>query len=74
MLAPLHCGCGRDNDPWRRFCGGCGSALGVPCACGFCNRSDDRFCGGCGTVRRVTKSAAPKVGTIPIDVSQILGE
>jgi hypothetical protein len=74
-MSPLHCGCGRDNDPWRKFCGGCGAALGSPCSCGFANRSDDRFCGGCGTVRRAgAATPASKQGTIPIDLSQIVSD
>jgi hypothetical protein len=45
----IRCRCSRVNDPWRRFCGGCGSALQPGCAsCGFVNNRHDRFCGGCG--------------------------
>jgi hypothetical protein len=46
----LRCRCSRINDPWRRFCGGCGSALAPCCTeCGFVNGRSDRYCGGCGS-------------------------
>jgi hypothetical protein len=42
-------GCGRDNKPNRRYCGGCGYNLEPICKrCSFVNDSGDRFCGGCG--------------------------
>lgn len=46
----MECGaCGNPNDPGRRFCRRCGSALGAFCGrCGFFNATDDDFCGGCG--------------------------
>jgi hypothetical protein len=76
MVTFVHCGCGRDNDPWRRFCGACGAAIALACACGFGNKVDDRFCGGCGTVRRAEgkkpHKGAPKLLTIPIDVGELL--
>ena len=40
--------CRHKCDPWRSFCGECGSALEGACgACGAVNRPGDRFCGGC---------------------------
>jgi hypothetical protein len=45
----IRCACTRINDPWRRFCGGCGTMLAPACnSCGFVNSRHDRFCGGCG--------------------------
>ena len=45
----IRCACTRINDPWRRFCGGCGAMLAPACSsCGFVNSRHDRFCGGCG--------------------------
>lgn len=45
----VRCTCTRINDPWRRFCGGCGATLAPACSsCGFVNSRHDRFCGGCG--------------------------
>lgn len=74
--------CRRENDPWRRHCGGCGSGLPGGCkACGVVNRVDDRFCGGCAKPLRVipslVKPAAerPKFDTTtPIDISDVLSE
>jgi hypothetical protein len=41
--------CGVDNREERRFCGGCGSQLGLVCAkCGTTNESGENFCGECG--------------------------
>jgi hypothetical protein len=45
----VRCSCTRINDPWRRFCGGCGSRLAPACGCGFVNGRHDRYCGGCGS-------------------------
>ena len=70
--------CRRENDPWRKYCGGCGSGLAGGCkSCGSVNRLDDKFCGGCGKAQR----AIPSVGkpqtfdtTTPIDIAQIVSE
>ena len=46
------CGsCGADNLPGFRFCGSCGTALGMPgCpSCGFVNPPGQHFCGQCGS-------------------------
>jgi class 3 adenylate cyclase len=41
--------CGVDNREERRFCGGCGSKLGLICvACGTTNEPGENFCGDCG--------------------------
>jgi hypothetical protein len=62
--------CHRENDPWRRHCGRCGSDLPGSCTgCGFVNRVDDRFCGGCAKVRRIGQTVLP--GTIPIDIADL---
>jgi len=64
----IRCRCTRINDPWRRFCGGCGSAL-EPCCdrCGFVNARTDRFCGGCGAVVAGSELAAGTVrGKLPV--------
>ena len=45
----VRCSCTRINNPWRRFCGGCGSRLAPACGCGFVNSQHDRYCGGCGS-------------------------
>lgn len=55
VTEPIRCSCDRLNDPWRRYCGRCGNALGTSCRCGFPNGEDDRYCGGCG----VTVSPRP---------------
>jgi hypothetical protein len=40
--------CRRSNNPWRKFCGSCGTGFAGTCKCGFVNTGEDRFCGGCG--------------------------
>ena len=46
----MHCpGCGHENPPENRFCGGCGVPLSQVCSsCGHENAPDHRFCGECG--------------------------
>jgi hypothetical protein len=46
--------CRRSNNPWRKFCGGCGTAFAGACKCGCVNAPEDRFCGGCGGAVRST--------------------
>jgi type IV pilus assembly protein PilM len=42
--------CGQNNQPSRRFCGGCGKPLWEKCPqCGTECAADERFCGACGT-------------------------
>jgi hypothetical protein len=59
-VTPIRCtSCRHENDPWRRHCGACGTALPGACAkCGFVNRDSDRFCGGCSAATRVTPEKA----------------
>ncbi|MGE0395215.1 MAG: hypothetical protein AB7T06_00710 [Kofleriaceae bacterium] len=58
--AKLNCTvCRRSNNPWRKFCGGCGTAFPNACKCGFVNTADDHFCGGCGGVVRATYRMTP---------------
>lgn len=75
---PITCQtCRRDNDPWRHYCGGCGSHLPGGCkACGVVNRADDRFCGGCAKPLRATppKQAKKFDSTTPIDITDVLSE
>ena len=67
--------CRRENDPWRRHCGGCGSGLPGGCkACGAVNRPDDKFCGGCGKAMRAIPSVKKFDSTTPIDIRDVLDE
>jgi hypothetical protein len=66
--------CRRENDPWRKFCGGCGGSLPGCCkTCGSVNRQDDRFCGGCGKSVRPLPSIV-KSQTVPIDIADVISE
>lgn len=69
------CACSRINDPWRKFCGGCGRKLEPGCGgCGFVNARSDHFCGGCGDkvlVSRVVR-ATDEPSTIPIDIIEVV--
>jgi class 3 adenylate cyclase/tetratricopeptide (TPR) repeat protein len=56
------CGaCGAENEPGRKFCGECGTALATPCPhCGSPNAPTVKFCGECGTrLDDATPAAAP---------------
>jgi predicted ATPase/class 3 adenylate cyclase len=56
--------CGFENLAEMRFCGNCGTRLGLVCdACGFVNPRHHRFCGYCGT--RLAEAAT--VGAAPAD-------
>jgi hypothetical protein len=58
--------CKRHNDPWRSFCGKCGSSLLGACrACGAVNGHDDKFCGGCAVSLSAAKIQPPKPPKIP---------
>ncbi|MFL5673647.1 MAG: adenylate/guanylate cyclase domain-containing protein [Chloroflexota bacterium] len=47
--------CGTANEPGRKFCGECGTALATVCpSCGASNAPGVKFCGECGTALRVT--------------------
>jgi class 3 adenylate cyclase/tetratricopeptide (TPR) repeat protein len=51
--------CDLENRDGRRFCAGCGAALGWMCAsCGFANAAEERFCGGCGRGMDMAAGAA----------------
>jgi hypothetical protein len=69
----IRCACSRLNDPWRRYCGGCGTALGTGCLCGFPNGDTDRFCGGCGvtTVHGRASSADLRITTMALRAAGI---
>lgn len=56
--------CRRSNNPWRKFCGACGTAFPGACKCGFVNTAEDRFCGGCGGAVRATLRA-------PLDLENV---
>ena len=76
---PINCpSCKRANDPWRHFCGGCGSGLPGGCgSCGAVNAAHDRFCGGCAKALRAIPSVVKKPvvqQTVPIEIGQILDE
>ena len=50
--------CASENEPGRKFCGECGSALALTCAaCGAPNSPGVKFCGECGT--QLGAAAAP---------------
>lgn len=71
MKAELtRCACTRINDPWRRFCGGCGKRLQPSCRCGFVNAPSDMFCGGCGV--RIAPARREEPTTIPLDIVDII--
>jgi predicted ATPase/class 3 adenylate cyclase len=63
-VAGLACGtCGAENEPGRKFCGECGTALATPCPqCGSPNAPTVKFCGECGT--RLDE-AAPAAAAAP---------
>ena len=47
MKCPI---CGFENQSGMKFCGQCGTQLGIAClSCGFVNPLDYRFCGMCGS-------------------------
>jgi hypothetical protein len=85
----IQCGaCRHANDPWRRFCGTCGSGLPGGCpGCGTVNGIEDKFCGGCAHALRFTtapaigssrptrkKAPSTQASTIPIDISELLAD
>jgi hypothetical protein len=77
---PITCSvCRRENDPWRRHCGGCGGCLPGGCkACQFINHPEDKFCGGCAKALRalpsIVKPAKTFDATTPIDIRDVLSE
>ncbi|HEX9124411.1 MAG TPA: adenylate/guanylate cyclase domain-containing protein [Actinomycetota bacterium] len=60
--------CGVENEPGRKFCKGCGTALALLCpACGSANTPDSRFCGECGTAIAPIPSAAGLPSAVPAE-------
>ena len=52
--------CGSANEPGRKFCGECGTALSSACpSCGTPNAPGVKFCGECGTALTASTSPAP---------------
>ena len=52
--------CGTENEPGRKFCGECGSALSLACpTCGGSNTPGVKFCGECGTALTGEPAPAP---------------
>ena len=53
--------CGHDNGAEQKFCGECGTRLGLLCAeCGARNSPSQKFCGECGArLTTTTPSHAP---------------
>ncbi len=67
--------CRRSNNPWRKFCGACGTAFPNACKCGFVNTEDDRFCGGCGGPLRATFRPQPRASeniTMKIAIDELM--
>jgi class 3 adenylate cyclase/predicted ATPase len=61
--------CGFDSPPEMKFCGHCGTRLGLACAgCGFVNPLGYRFCGMCGRgLSDGAAAAAPPQLQLPLD-------
>ena len=56
--------CRRPNDPWRTFCGACGSELVGTCKiCNAVNLASDKFCGGC--ARSLLAAPPPRIRVLP---------
>jgi predicted ATPase/class 3 adenylate cyclase len=52
--------CGTENEPGRKFCGECGTALARACAvCGTANGPAAKFCGECGALLTDASTAEP---------------
>jgi predicted ATPase/class 3 adenylate cyclase len=52
--------CGTENEPGRKFCGECGTALARACAvCGTANGPGAKFCGECGAPLSDAVAAEP---------------
>lgn len=63
-LRPMTCaGCGRENGPDAKFCGGCGAPLGLACpACAHPNPPGGRFCTECGRALAARPAPAASEG------------
>ena len=69
MAAEVFCAsCGTANEPGRKFCGECGSALAHACpTCGTSNPPGVKFCGECGTALTVSSPDIPATPTsVPV--------
>jgi predicted ATPase/class 3 adenylate cyclase len=66
------CGaCGAENEPGRKFCGECGTALATPCPrCGSPNAATVKFCGECGARLEETAPAGSPAPTRYAPVSE----
>src|SRR5262249_59354918 len=77
---PMRCSkCGVENRERRRFCGGCGSKLGLVCAkCGTTNEPGENFCGDCGAALTASgpraASASPASDALHLDESRSTSE
>ncbi len=71
MLCPS---CSLDNREGRKFCAGCGAALGWSCpACGYANTAGEGFCGGCGKAEaKLAAGPAPAAELAPS--AEVAGE
>ncbi|MFO7572802.1 MAG: adenylate/guanylate cyclase domain-containing protein [Gaiellaceae bacterium] len=60
MTETISCpSCGSANEPGRKFCGECGTALARACpSCGTANAPTVKFCGECGTALTVETAPA----------------
>ena len=58
--------CGTTNEPGRKFCGECGSALALGCpSCGSANEPGIKFCGECGAQLGEAQPAAASAPQAP---------
>src|SRR5919107_3947248 len=52
--------CEAKNEPGRKYCGECGTALARACpSCGTANPAPVKFCGECGSALEATAGASP---------------
>jgi len=58
--------CASENEPGRKFCGECGTALALGCpSCGAPNSPNVKFCGDCGTALGTAAPAASPASVPP---------
>ncbi|MDQ3671124.1 MAG: AAA family ATPase [Actinomycetota bacterium] len=67
-MAAQACGaCGSPNRAGRKFCSGCGTALGAACPqCGTANEPGERFCGECGA-QLDAEQATSRAGSVVVE-------
>ena len=59
--------CGQDNRAGAKFCGSCGSSLGLACpSCGTPITKDERFCTECGTALTTAPEARAQAHHRPV--------